>query len=648
MNILLKKDILELYEKTPLKSIWRVLSSNKYLPLLTELISETWFLLPEAKIWERLYCYINWLSEPKKCNLCKDGYCRFDQLPQWYYKYCSVKCQRNSPEYSDLVKKVSQEKYWVDHFSASQDVKDKKEQKSMDRYGTKTPTQSQEVKDKTKVTNLERYWVENSSQNKEIKEKTKNTLIAKYWVKHTWQAKEVIEKSNKTRKERYWEEVFTKTALYREKTKITSQEKFWADHFMKSKEWKEIFMKVINDRYSKETIEKYNKLLLEKQTGIEIVSGLTDKWWIYVIKELTTGITKEVSLGHIYDRLRLGLDADLINSPVWSYDKSLIQKRISDFLTDIYEGEISTNNRQALCNWKEIDIYLPEIKMWFEINGIYRHSDNYLEKQYHYDKWSTANLLWIKLYQFYEDELDRSLYFLYNKISWTGKLKESLDIDSINTKYWTELKPFKKFNWRDITAKIIDQREAKDFLNKYHLQWADNSWTYVGIKSKNGDLLGVYSYYLIEWEKELVLNRYCVAGWITLWKWVFEKSLNEALTKIDKKKIDHLVSFADLRYADYENNVYERSWFEKDGDIRNKCDYQYVLNKDRYHKANFRKDSLISLIDEIKELEWIEIKIDTTDSETTLYEKIKFSWSAFYDIKRIYNVWLVKWKKKIV
>ena len=61
---------------------------------------------------------------------------------------------------------------------------------------------------------------------------------------------------------------------------------------------------------------------------------------------------------------------------------SFKEKELYDFIKLIYSGEIITSYRSGL----EIDIYLPELKIGFEFNGLYWHSELFKDKNYHLDK----------------------------------------------------------------------------------------------------------------------------------------------------------------------------------------------------------------------------------------------------------------------
>jgi len=53
-------------------------------------------------------------------------------------------------------------------------------------------------------------------------------------------------------------------------------------------------------------------------------------------------------------------------------NSSHIETKIYEYICDIYDGKIIRNIRKIL-NGKELDIYLPDLKLAFEINGDFWH-----------------------------------------------------------------------------------------------------------------------------------------------------------------------------------------------------------------------------------------------------------------------------------
>jgi hypothetical protein len=91
-----------------------------------------------------------------------------------------------------------------------------------------------------------------------------------------------------------------------------------------------------------------------------------------------------------------------------------------NYIKSIYSGTIIRNTKRILPSKKELDIYLPDINMAFEFNGLYWHSDARLPKDYHYNKANECDSLDIDLIQIFEnvwlENNDKIKKFIFNRI----------------------------------------------------------------------------------------------------------------------------------------------------------------------------------------------------------------------------------------
>ena len=82
---------------------------------------------------------------------------------------------------------------------------------------------------------------------------------------------------------------------------------------------------------------------------------------------------------------------------------SCVENILYDYIKSIYDGNIIRNERNILRG-KEIDIYLPELSLGFEFNGIYWHGELYKDKKYHQNKTLSCMNKGIQLIQIWEDD----------------------------------------------------------------------------------------------------------------------------------------------------------------------------------------------------------------------------------------------------
>lgn len=91
------------------------------------------------------------------------------------------------------------------------------------------------------------------------------------------------------------------------------------------------------------------------------------------------------------------------------------EKELLDFIKEIYKGKIITSDRTEIFP-KELDIYLPELKIAFEFNGTYWHSDKKIEKTYHFNKTINCEEKGIKLFHIFEIDWDNNKDAVKEKI----------------------------------------------------------------------------------------------------------------------------------------------------------------------------------------------------------------------------------------
>ena len=303
-------------------------------------------------------------------------------------------------EIKKQIKQTNLEKYGVDNPFKSDIIKHKVKQVNLEKYGVEHATQNLTIKNKIKQTNLEKFGVEHYFQTAELKEKSKITMVEKYGVEHAAQSTIVQEKMKKTNLERFGVENFAQTTEYREKYGNTCIERYGvefpslnekikdksAETRNKNKENDPHFNEKINAKRKQTSLEKigrehhfqkhYSLDTLEFLKNDELFTELVSKT---TMKELAE--TFGISTYPIYAKMKLlGL------TPCFEYCNSSFQKQVLAYIQSIYNGPVIINDRTAISP-KEIDIYIPELKLGVECNGIYWHSElNGKNKKYHVSK----------------------------------------------------------------------------------------------------------------------------------------------------------------------------------------------------------------------------------------------------------------------
>ena len=259
--------------------------------------------------------------------------------------------------------------------------------------------------------------------------------------------------------------------------------------------------------------------------------------------------------------------------PYHNFNSSNIEKEISDYIKSIYNGELLYNDRQ-LIQPNEIDIYLPDLNIGFEIDGLYWHNEiNKPDKNYHLNKTIECENKGIRLIHIFEDE------WIYKKDIWKSMISNILGKTNI-----------KLYARKCEVKEITDSKIASEFLDQNHIQGKCGSSIKLGLYCNN-ELVSlmtfgksrhfVGSHNISKYE----LLRFCnklnttVIGGAS-------KLFNYFIKKYDPESI---VSYADRRWS--QGNLYEKLGFQLYNE--SKPNYYYVIKNKRVYRFNFRKDQLI-------------------------------------------------------
>ena len=245
-----------------------------------------------------------------------------------------------------------------------------------------------------------------------------------------------------------------------------------------------------------------------------------------------------------------------------------------DEIVNVLDKFCSQQRNHTILKGKELDIFIPSLKIGIEYNGLRWHSEEFgKDHRYHLDKLNKCNEQGIKLIQIFEDE-----WINHRKIC-ESKLRQICGLNT-NPKIFG-----RKYEIREISNK----NEAYDFLDKNHIQGRTGFTVGLGAYHE-GKLVGVMTFKKEKkgyWDLNRFatdINYQCVGVGGKLFKY-FTKHY-------DFKEIK---SFADRRWTtDPTDNLYIKLGFEFDSFVEPTYWY-YNPKVDRYkrfHKFGFRKQSL--------------------------------------------------------
>jgi hypothetical protein len=270
-----------------------------------------------------------------------------------------------------------------------------------------------------------------------------------------------------------------------------------------------------------------------------------------------------ISSSNYHSRKKLNISLCTICNPIGD-SSSLKEKELGDFISSVYSGSIIRSYRDGL----EIDIYLPELKIGFEFNGLYWHSEEQKGRTYHLDKKNYFCERGIKIINIWEDD-------------WSYK-REIVQSQIIN---WLGLSSI-KIGARNCEVKII--KSSADFLEENHIQGSDKSSIKIGLFYKN-ELVSIMTFDRFEGRKKLPdyewnLSRFCNKKGMNI-----QGGASKLLSFFIKNwKTLRIISYADNDGSD--GNLYSQLGF-KLVSISNP-DYKYIEKGRRLHKSNFKKSLL--------------------------------------------------------
>lgn len=425
---------------------------------------------------------------------------------------------------------------------------------------------------KTKQTNLDRIGCEWPTQNKDVRDKVKNTVKLKYGVDNVFKSTETKNKIKKTNIKKYGVDNYAKTIECKNKINLTSVLKYNSNHYLSS---------------DKRKIEKYNDLILKMQ------NKLVDFNCSLIKRELETITIKCNNCSTISVLPISSFDLRLRNNinpckkcepPYKNGDPTISQKEIVDFLKTIYNGEILENigkNKKSLFDSKELDIFLPDLKLGIEFNGVYWHSEKYKTFNYHIEKKKNIESKGIRLIQIWSDD-------------WYDKNK-NLIIKS-RLKNLLNKNEFKLGARQFIVKKVKYDQKTKDFMDHNHLQGKANATVYYTLQ-KNNEIFALASF-------KRNKNKFELKRFVTKQNY----SINGALSKLLKSFfVDYpnanLYSYADLDWSPLENSVYEKTGFKK---IKiTKPSYYWIIKGIRKHRQLFMKHKLKDIKNNETEVEYM-------------------------------------------
>lgn len=237
------------------------------------------------------------------------------------------------------------------------------------------------------------------------------------------------------------------------------------------------------------------------------------------------------------------------------------ERELADFLSDY--TEVITRTTEVI-HPNELDIYLPEHGIAIEFNGLYWHTEEKGKgKYYHYNKFNLCQQKDIQLITIWSDDYKNNPELIQSMI--LHKIEK-------NTSY-------RIFARKTIIEKI-SYAQSSNFLNTHHVQGGKQGTFHIAL-TYNDDIVAVGVFR--KQNGNLYLDRYATSCTVVGGA---GKIMKYAIEYCKENNINKIITYSDNSYSN--GGLYETLKFSKEKELE--PDYSYIVNRQRVHKFNYRKN----------------------------------------------------------
>lgn len=245
---------------------------------------------------------------------------------------------------------------------------------------------------------------------------------------------------------------------------------------------------------------------------------------------------------------------------------------IYEFIRSIYQGPIEKNHRKF---GKEIDIYIPELKIGIEFNGLYWHSEKAgWNKNDHYEKYVFLKNKGIELITIWED------YWKFKPLIIKSILSNKLNAVKVNV------------GARECTVALVSNLIKTNFLNENHVQGNCPSSINLGLYYKD-ELVSIMTFgkqRLILGVKNSKKDSYEMLRFCSKMGFNIQGAASKLFSFFIKNyNVQSIISYANLDFG--EGALYDILGFKNLGHTG--INYWWTDFSKRYHRSGFMKHKLI-------------------------------------------------------
>lgn len=410
------------------------------------------------------------------------------------------KISENCEGFDDKRRKVIKERYGVENPMQSDTLKERQKQSVINKYGVENVSQVKEIRDKVRKTNLEKYGNEeflgstigreksqngmmnkygvvNAFQSEDIKKKIKEVNLSKYGVKHPIQSDAILKKRDETVLERYGCKNVSQSEIIKNKIKSTNLTKYGTKCVLQNYDIRKKIINTNMERYGCKT-PLQNSEVLQKVIKTKVEKG------IIKIVDNKTMLERAKGLGKPYSTF-------IAQIAKYGFEKALqIQKKYSS-LEEIIRIFFDINNikyqRQFMVENRYADFYLSDYNIIIETDGLYWHSELFLNDDYHINK-----------RQLYIDNGYVPLFFREDEIHNKFDIIKSIILNKMGQS--------NRIFARKCSIIRVDKETSKKFFAKNHLMSKGRGDTYGLVY--NNELISCLIISKIK-DKKYEISRFC-------------------------------------------------------------------------------------------------------------------------------------------
>lgn len=294
--------------------------------------------------------------------------------------------------------------------------------------------------------------------------------------------------------------------------------------------------------------------------------------------------------------------------------RSKFENEIFEFLSNDLKLNVVKNYRKIFRGLYEIDLFLPDLNVGIEFDGLYWHSEmgGGKQRKYHINKTNICYDNNIRLIHVFEDD------WLFKKDIVKSKIKHILNKSSGN-----------KYYARKCIIKEVDSTIKNYFLDQNHIQGNDKSSINLGCYY-NGLLVSVMTFskpnitkgYKFKTDDIYELSRFATLK-NDIGIGMFSKLFSYFTHEYNPKKV---ITYADLSWTSKNSNIYIKNGFTFVSITP--PNYWYMNDyKNRLHRFNFAKHKLIKMGMNKNLSEWENMKNSGYDR---IWDcgNLKYEWNA--------------------